>query len=151
MRFPFVSRSRHQDLQERYEDLYGRYQLALKAAAKAREKADTAHFNRQQVLVQNASLDAANRRLEGRALELGRRLSALAESDPEYAVQLERRIARLRTVGRRILAAYGGEVKRATRLQAQLDDAVGLTPRGIKDSSQFQPGYKKPKPKADAS
>lgn len=115
MRLPFVSRARH-------EDLYERYQLALKATAKARGRADTAHFNRQQVLVQNAALDADNRRLEGRLLELGRRLTRLAEADPEYAAKLEQRVARLRQVGARILAAYGAEKQRADRFASYLDD-----------------------------
>ena len=138
MKLPFVLRSRH-------EDLYARYQLALQQTAKARKNADTAHFNRQQVLAQNAGLDADNRRLHQRNLELGRRVSQLTEADPEYAAQLENRVARLRTVGQRVLAAYRAELKRADQLQARLDDAVGLTPRGIKDSRPWQPGYKEPK------
>lgn len=142
MRFPFVRRSRH-------EDLYERYQLALKATATAREKADTAHFNRQQVLMQNAALDADNRRLAGRNLELGNRISKLTEADPEYTAQLEKQVAELRESLNKALSDARTETKRADRLQGRLDDAVGLTPRGIKDSSPWQPGYKKPK--ADAS
>lgn len=38
---------------------------------------------------------------------------------------------------------------RIRHLQRQLDDAVGLPPGQIKDSSQWQPGYKKPE--VDAS
>ena len=41
------------------------------------------------------------------------------------------------------------EKKRADRLQKQYDDAVGLKPRGVEDSSRWQPGYVAPK--ADAS
>lgn len=36
------------------------------------------------------------------------------------------------------------EKKRADRLQKQYDDAVGLKPRGVEDSSRWQPGYKMP-------
>ena len=86
----------------------------------------TAVYNREQVLRQNAEQDATNRRSHGRILELGRRLSAVREADPEYAASLERRVARLRLVGVRILAAYAAEKKRADRLQTRLDDACGL-------------------------
>lgn len=41
------------------------------------------------------------------------------------------------------------EKKRADALQKAYDDAVGLKPRGIEDSSRWQPGYVAPK--ADAS
>lgn len=114
MRIPFVLRSR-------YQDLYERYQLALKATVKAREKADPAHFNRRQVLMQNAALDADNRRLNGRVLELGRRLAALADSDPECTARLKQRVDRLQQVGVRILAAYAVEKQRADRLASYLD------------------------------
>lgn len=109
----------------------------------------TAVYNRKQTLRQNAQMDAANRRLAGRNLELGNRISKLTEADPEYTAQLERRVARLLKVAARLYAGGHAEKLRADRLQARLDDAVGLTPRGIKDSSPWQPGYKKPK--ADAS
>lgn len=58
-------------------------------------KLATAVYNREQVLRQNAEQDATNRRSHGRILELGRRLSAVREADPEYAASLERRVARL--------------------------------------------------------
>lgn len=127
MRWPLVWRSRH-------EDLYARYQAALKQTATARKKADTAHFNRQQVLAQNAGLHADNQRLADRNLELGRRVSVLTEADPEYAAQLERRVARLRRIVSRALADRRAEQKRADQLQARLDDAVGLGGGRIKDS-----------------
>lgn len=111
-----------------------RYEADL-AAAKAeasrqRRRAETAEghaatavYNRKQVLKQNAEQDAANRRLEGRVLELGRRLAAYAEADPEYAASLERRVARLQRVGKRLLAAYALEKHRADKRQALDDDA----------------------------
>jgi chromosome segregation ATPase len=114
-------------------------------AETAEGHAATAKFNREQALRQNAELDAANRRLAGRNVELGERISKLTEADPQYAAQLERRIARLRRIVSQALADRGAEKKRADRLQARLDDAVGLTPRGIKDSRPWQPGYQKPK------
>lgn len=43
------------------------------------------------------------------------------------------------------LARYEAEKKRADHLQSRLDDAVGLKPTGIQDSSRWQPGYKAPK------
>ncbi|MFJ8538114.1 hypothetical protein [Streptomyces sp. NPDC093591] len=118
-------------------------------AEKAVKAEATAKFNRQQALDQLAAADAANRRLHGRNLELGQRISKLTEADPEYAAQLERRVARLRRIVSQLLADRRTETKRADGLQRRLDDAVGLTPRGIEDSRQWQPGYQKPK--ADAS
>lgn len=91
-------------------------------AETAEEHAATAVFNRKQVLRQLADADADNRRLAGRNLELGRRISQLAEADPEYAAALERRVARLRKVGARILTAYKTERQRADRLSSYLDD-----------------------------
>jgi chromosome segregation ATPase len=111
----------------------------------------TAVFNREQVIRQLAEADAANRRLHGRNLELGQRLTSLTEADPEYTAVLDRRVARLKTVGARVLAAYGRERHRADLLQARLDDAVGLHHGGhIIDSSRWQPGYITPKPEVTA-
>ncbi|MGA5604046.1 hypothetical protein ACPCUF_23925 [Streptomyces griseoincarnatus] len=90
-----------------------------------------------------AEADAANRRLEARNLELGRRVTALAESDPEYAAQIEQQLAEAREE----LAA---EKRRAEHLQQRLDDAVGLTAKGIQDSGRWQPGYK-PAPKPEVA
>jgi uncharacterized protein YhaN len=108
-------------------------------AEAAEGRAATAEFNREQVLHQLAEADAANRRLHGRNLELGERLSALAESDPDHLAALEQQLANVR----RELAA---EKKRVERLQRRYDDAVGLTRSGIQDSSRWQPGYQKPTP-----
>ena len=101
-------------------------------------KLATAVYNREQVLRQNAEQDAANRRLHGRILELSRRLSAVREADPEYAASLERRVARLRLVGVRILAAYAAEKKRADRLQTRLDDACGLDHPAVTEGAAWQ-------------
>jgi formate dehydrogenase maturation protein FdhE len=124
-----------------------------KRAEVAEGRALTAEFNRGQALRQNADLDAANRRLMGRNIELGRRLAALAEADPEYAAALEQRIERLKKVGTRVLNAWNSELLRANHLQARLDDAVGLGSARPLDSSNWQPGYVAPKqdPKPEAA
>lgn len=142
MRFPLVTR-------RRYDRDIALKQHLLDQARDKRDNAladwQTAVFNREQVVRQNADLDAANRRLLGRNLELGRRLIALAESDPEYAAALERRVARLRKVGVRVLAAWSAEKARGDHLQARYDDAVGLGSGRIEDSRSWQPGYVEPK------
>ena len=115
-------------------------------AEAAEGRASTAEFNREQVVRQNADLDAANRRLMGRNIELGRRLASLTESDPEYAAKLEQRVERLKKVGTRVLNAWNSELLRANHLQARLDDAVGLGSTRPLDSSTWQPGYVAPKP-----
>lgn len=117
-------------------------------AETAENHAATAVFNRKQVIRQLAEADATNRRLHGRIEELGRRNSLLTEADPDYAAQLERSVARLRTAGKRVIAAWWAESKRADRLQQRLDDAVGLGPRGIKDSGAWQPAWRSPKGEA---
>lgn len=136
----------------------------------------TAVFNREQILRQLAGEEAANVRLHGRILELGRRNSELTESDPEYAAQLERRVARLRKVIARLYAGGHAEKLRADHLQKRLDDAareaadgewrgrarraekrvahlekeldnaLGMPASGIMTSAPWQPGYQDPKP-----
>lgn len=112
----------------------------------ARSAQQTAEFNREQILRQLAEATTANRRLHGRNLELGRRVSALAESDPEYAGQLERRVDRLKKVTARLYAGARAEKARADHLQRRLDDAVGLGSRYPLDSASWQPGHVVPKP-----
>lgn len=131
MRWPFVSRSRYDD--------------ARAEAERQRRRADTAErhkvmavFNRTQVLKQNADADAANRRLHARNLELGRRLSALTESDPEYAAGLERRLQRALKACRRYRAGLAEQTRRGDHLQARLDDALGLNDPHVKDGRYWQ-------------
>lgn len=115
MRWPFVSHRRHEAVcadRERIREERDQFRDDRNAAQAAATISARKY----------AEADAANRRLEGRLLELGRRLARLAESDPEYAAVLERRVARLRTVGKRILAAYFRERQRADRLVSHLDD-----------------------------
>ena len=105
---------------------------------KARAERDTAKYNRRQAVRQFADADATNRRLMGRNLELGRRLGQLAESDPEYAAQLERRVARLLKVIARFYAGGHTEKRRADRLQARLDQALGLETAGVALGASWQ-------------
>jgi chromosome segregation ATPase len=134
----FITRRRHE---EELAAAKAEIQRQRRRANDAEDRANTAEFNRAQILRQLAEADATNRRLSGRNLELGERLTALAESDPEYAADLETQLAEARE-------ALAVETKRAEHLQRRLDDAVGLSAKGIADSSRWQPGYK---PKADAS
>jgi len=101
-------------------------------------KLATAIYNREQVLRQNAEQDAVNRRLHGRNLELGRRLSAVREADPEYAASLERRLDRALTACARYLAAYHAERRRTDRLHARLDDACGLDHPAVDEGATSQ-------------
>ncbi len=130
-----------------------RAELATKQALldEARDQRDKArgNYNSAQAALRTAArqfaeADADNRRLHGRLLELGRRISQLTESDPSYAADLERQLAAARKEA-------DAEKTRADHLQKRLDDAVGLTKGGVQDSSVWQPGYVAPKPKAGAS
>lgn len=56
-----------------------------------------------------------------------------------------RRLTRALRACARYRTALAAEQRRADQLQRRLDDAVGLMPRGIQDSSRWQPGYKAPK------
>ncbi|MGW5123224.1 hypothetical protein ACWEQ7_04010 [Streptomyces sp. NPDC004069] len=127
----FVTRRRYEQELAAAKAEIGRQR---RRAEKAEQDAATAVFNRGQVLVQNAGLHAANRRLKGRVLELGRRNSALSEADPEYAASLEHRVARLLKVGARILAAYRMEKRRADRLQ----DAPDLNSPQVENGRYWQ-------------
>lgn len=114
----FVTRRRHQAelaaLRSQYDALRERCKIAEKNEA-------TERAERRTITRQHAELDAANRRLANRNLELGRRISLLSESDPEYAGRLEQRVTRLRQVAARILAAYTAEKRRADRYVSYLD------------------------------
>jgi len=143
MRFPFVLRARHDAELAAAEAESNRLRRERDDART--ERAAFQHTSRLAAR-QFADADATNRRLDGRLLELGKRISRLTEADPEYTAALESRIVRLREVGKRILAAHAREKKRADHLQRRLDDAVGLHYGGhIRDSRSFQPGYQKPK------
>ena len=102
----------------------------------ARSERATAVYNREQILRQNAEADATNRRLHGRILELGRRLTQLSEADPEYAASLERRLNIARLAGARLLTAWAQEKRRGDLLQERLDDACGLNHPAITEGSE---------------
>jgi chromosome segregation ATPase len=107
-------------------------------AEKALAEAATARYNRDQIVRQHADLDAANRRLMGRNLELGRRLSSLTESDPEYAARLERRVSRLLAVAGRLFLAHREQEARADHLQQRLDDVFGLNTSPVTKGATWQ-------------
>lgn len=107
-------------------------------AEKAEADKATAEFNRGQALHQLAAADSANRRLHGRNLELGNRISALAEADPEYTARLERRVARLRKVVARVYAAGHAQLLRADHLQRRLDQALGLDHPAVVGGAAWQ-------------
>ncbi|MFI1728231.1 hypothetical protein ACH40E_03120 [Streptomyces acidicola] len=135
MRWPFVLRSRH----DAEVAALNADRDRLRARAETAEgHAATAKYNREQVIRQLSEADAANLRLAGRNLELGRRLAQHAEADPEYAARLERRVARLRRAGARVLAAWAAEKRRADRLQARLDDACGLNHPAVEEGRAWQ-------------
>ncbi|MEU1273059.1 hypothetical protein [Streptomyces sp. NPDC005799] len=116
----------------------------------------TAETNRAQVLRQIAEQDAAIRRLRDRNLELGRRVSQLAESDPDHCAALEQNIARVeaelaearKQVTDGVVAEWRTRAavaeKRVKHLEKQLDDAVGLPVGRVEDSRPWQPAYQKP-------
>lgn len=99
---------------------------------------ETARFNRERILHQLAAADAANRRLAGRNQELGARLSALTESDPDYLTALEKRLHRALSFTGRTLAALWTEQHRADQLQQRLDDACGLNDSRVQDGQYWQ-------------
>lgn len=112
---------------------------------------DTAVFNRAQVLRQLAEADAANKRLAGRNLELAVRLSAYAESDPEYLAGLEKRLDRIRRATARYLTALweartrlaGVEDTEALKqriksLEKALDDAFSLDHPAVAAGATWQ-------------
>jgi predicted ArsR family transcriptional regulator len=142
MKWPFVSR-------RRYDAVYADRERLRGERNQFRDDRDSALAAARTAARQLVEADAANRRLHDRNLELGRRVTALAESDMDYAAQLERRVARLKRVGKRIVAAWWRERRRAERLQERLDDAVGLSTT-IVDSGRWQPGYK-PAPKPEVA
>jgi chromosome segregation ATPase len=142
MRFPFVLRSRHDaDIAALNAD---RDRLRRERDNALTEQAAFQHTARLAAR-QFANADATNRRLNGRLLELGRRLSRLTESDPQYAASLEQRLARALRACAGYRAELAAEGRRVRRLQARVDDAVGLHYGHIEDSRKWQPGYQKPK------
>ncbi|MEU3283203.1 hypothetical protein [Streptomyces antibioticus] len=98
MGWPFVSRARYEALEADRERLRGERDQFLKDRNSFKYAAESAAR-------QFTEADATNRRLAGRVLELNVRLSAYAESDPDYVACLERRIACLQQGVARYLPA----------------------------------------------
>ncbi|MEU9558028.1 hypothetical protein [Streptomyces fumanus] len=107
-------------------------------ADRAEARAATAEYNRGQALRQVAGLDADNRRLAGRNKALGEEISKLSEADPQYAAALETRLRRALTAAARYLAAYHQQKRRADRLQARHDQALGLDTAAILSGQTWQ-------------
>jgi hypothetical protein len=131
MKWPFVSR-------RRYDAVYADRERLRGERNQFRDDRDSALAAARTAARQLVAADAANRRLHDRNLELGRRVTALAESDLEYAAQLERRVARLKKVGKRVLAAWAREQRRAEHLQQRLDNACGLNPPAVEACRHWQ-------------
>ena len=109
---------------------------------------DTARYNREQALRQLADAAANNRRVQERNLELGRRISALAESDPEYAAHLERQMAEVleeHDVHRKALADALGDQKRHLNWEQLIGEAGRLAGSAIEQLA----GHVKEKARAD--
>ncbi|MFI2632582.1 hypothetical protein ACH5A2_19620 [Streptomyces collinus] len=138
MKWPLVTR-------RSYDDLNTRYQQALDATAKARDERNAFRTAAAASARQFVEADATNQRLEGRNRELNERLAKHADAAPK-AAQLEQRLHRALHACARWMNATWAETRHTDRLQARLDDAVGLHHGGhISDSRTWQPGYRKPK------
>ena len=146
--FGLITRRRYEEELAAAKAETGRQRERAQAAV---NRATTAEFNRGQMLRQLADADTANQRLTDRNRVLKERLIQRAESVPKDAARLQRRVDRLRRIVSRLLEESRRDRRRADHLQQRLDDAVGLTPRQIVDSSIWQPGYQKPTPKGAAS
>lgn len=120
MKLPLVSRRRHE---RELEHIKADRERIRGERDQFAEDRDAQRAVARTATRQFSEADAANRRLSARNLELGRRISALAEADPEYAASLERRVARLLKVGERLRAAYALEQHRTDKRQALDKDA----------------------------
>ncbi|MFG3046314.1 hypothetical protein ACGFZR_15460 [Streptomyces sp. NPDC048241] len=132
MKLPFISRRQHEQ----------QVRAVAAAAQRAVEQADMvaaccdSDFKAAQERL--AEADAANRRLFGRNLELGRRLATLTEADPEYTAQLERRLSRALRACARHMNTARAEQRRADQLQHRLDDATGFNSTAVTDGIHWQ-------------
>lgn len=142
MRLPFVSRARHDAAVARLEAVRDR--LAKDLAASEKELAgvsekwtDTAIVNDclTEDLVKVRKQLADSRQVEG-ALAAQIHVLVGHELPPETGLNPMADVIRERDAER----------KRADRLQRRLDDAVGLPPGRVEDSSRWQPGWQQPKP-----
>ncbi|MFF7485587.1 hypothetical protein ACFZBC_08825 [Streptomyces luteogriseus] len=139
MRIPFVWRrtaeANEQAWKERIDYWRERAESAerdLKAEVNARRTATTQFSD---LFDQHQQLTRDHARLAARP----------AQFDDDKARKAATRIERLVRGVARARTEAAAEARRADHLQTRLDDAVGLGPRGIKDSRTWQPGYRKPK------
>lgn len=124
MRWPFVSRRAYEAVCADRERIRGERNQFEKDRNAARSSMRTAARK-------FADADAVNRRLMGRNLELGRRLSQLGEADPVHLASLEARLDRALAACARYLDALWTKQRLTGALQARLDDAVGLNDPAI--------------------
>lgn len=125
-------------------------------AEKAEARAKTEIAARETITRQHAKLDAANRKLAGRNQALDERLAeaqvangfnpAAAKRTAERIAALQKAAAEGRAEAAKARAMAKRERKRADHLQKELDNALGMPPGGLLDSSVWQPGYEAPKP-----
>lgn len=129
MRFPFVSRRRHDAetnaLRAQLDEMRDQRDRALKSASTWHGTASrTSELFTDTSIVNDC---------------LTRDITAAREQIAELQAQLtDGAVAEWRAQAKR-------EKRRADRLQKQYDDAVGLKPNGIEDSGRWQPGYQAPK------
>lgn len=146
--FGFVSARRHR---EELADARAQIEYQRERAVKADARAKTEIEARRSVTRQNTDLDAANARLEGQIKALSARLleaQVASGFNPVQARRTAERFAALRKAaaeGReeaaKERAAAKRERKRASNLQKELDNALGLPPGGVLNSAPWRPGY----------
>lgn len=121
MRWPFVSRAQHEAALDEIDNLRRRV-----VATEARH--DEVEAKRRRLAGWLAEAKTANTRLTGHVEELSKRLEAQPSFEDSAALKSQIR-----------------------HLLKRLDDAVGLPPGRIEDSSRWQPGFQQPKPKKESA
>lgn len=149
----FISRRRHdEELAAARAETNRQRARAVKAEARTATEIEA----RRSITRQHAELDAANTRLTGRNKALGDRLAeaqvangfnpAAAKRTAERIAALQKAAAKAREEAAIARAEMRRERKRGDHLQKELDNALGMPPGGLLDSSVWQPGYETPKP-----
>lgn len=158
MKFPIVTRRRFEDELAAAKAETSRQR---QRAENAEKTAETAKFNRGQALDQNAALDAANRRLDGRNRALAERLeaaqvgsgfdAAAAKTTANRIAELVKEAAQARAEAAEARALGRQHQRQAEHLQKRLDEALGMEAGRIQDSAPWQPGFQKPNLGKEAS
>lgn len=132
MRWPFVTRARYEALAADCARLRGERDQFLKDrnTAQAAERTAAALFTRA-----DKALAAISKTNECLTADLAAAREELAEVKAQASDSAAAGWKR----------KYREQKARADQLQKQYDDAVGLKPSGIEDSSRWQPGYQEPK------